>query len=187
MKYFRVLSDNDSFSDRWFLDEPVSADGKRIDAREFRYGVYYQGPIPTNVPIQKAGRDVLFTFAAFDMPVIGEKVARAVRKIAFEEAQYFPVQIDSLNLPFEIMNVVVREICVDESRSEIVWWKANDGRPEKTGKYRMISQLTIDPRRTNDRHIFRVKDWEVALIVSEQIEEAIRGMPDLGVVFESVS
>lgn len=102
------------------------------------------------------------------------------------EVQGFPVTIGSLPSEFEILNAMYTEACVDESRSEILRWHAEDGRPDKVGRYRMISNLTVDSSRVNNRHIFRVKDWEVALIVSEKVSEALQSLPNLGIVFSPV-
>ena len=98
----------------------------------------------------------------------------------------FPVTIGSFAFGYSILNVVCSEACVDETRSEVTRWKPQDFRPDKVGKYRMISDLTIDPARADGRHIFRIEDFELALIVSEQLKLAVERMPNLGVVFRAV-
>ena len=75
---------------------------------------------------------------------------------------------------------------MDETRSEIMRWKHEDGRPDKVGRYRMVGNLTIDPTRVRNRHIFRIDDWEIALIVSERLKIALEAIPELGVVFSPV-
>lgn len=63
---------------------------------------------------------------------------------------------------------------------------SKDGRPEKVGQYLMVTNLTINPDRTDGQDIFRIRGWEIALIVSEEIKRSIEGMPNLGVVFDPV-
>jgi hypothetical protein len=183
MRYFRVTTDDARFPDRWFLDEPVTHDGKEIDAREFTYGRAYKGPAPARVPVQHEGRKVQFNLAAFDMPVVSNLVASLMRGIAPGEFECLPVAAGSSFHDHLIVNAVFREACVDEGRSDILRWKPEDDRPDEVGKYRMISGLTIDAGRTHERDFFRVEDWEVALIVSERIRQALEVVPDLGVVF----
>ena len=65
-------------------------------------------------------------------------------------------------------------------------WTEKDGRPDKVGKYRHLGDLTIDSSRTNGHHIFRIRDWEIALIVSERVKDALNGIDDLGIVFQAV-
>jgi hypothetical protein len=187
VRYFRVLHDNTRFADRWFLDEPRAKTGEEIDAREFRYGRCYVGPPPVNVPIQVVGRKVAFNLAAFDMPVVTDEIARLVETSASGEGEYFPVKIGFSLSGYAILNAIFREACVDETRSEVERWKPEDDRPDRVGRYRMVYDLTIDPSRTHNRHIFRIEDFEVALIVSEKLKEALELIPDLGIVFQPVS
>lgn len=186
MLYYRILSDNERFADRWFLDEPLATSGEEIDAREFTYGCPYAGLVPRDIPIQQVGREVQFNLAAFDMPVASQDVAQLVEQIAAREVESFAVTIGSSISGYAILNAVWREACVDEQRSRVMWWKPEDGRPDKVGKYRMVSDLTIDAARTHDRHIFRVEDFEIALIVSEEIKVRLEELSDLGVVFRPV-
>lgn len=161
-------------------------DGKELDAREFCYGRPYRGPVPAFVPIQQEGQRVPFTLAAFDMPVVEERVARTIESIAGKDVECYPVSVEGSSATYMIINVVSSLACVDETKSTIMKWGANDGRPDKVGRYRMITNLTIDPARVEGHDIFRIADWEVALIVSEQLRDAIEA-DDLGIVFDPVT
>ncbi len=186
MPYFRILTDDVRFADRWFLDEPLTKDGQEIDAREFTNGRPYIGAVPVSVPIHTHGKRVKFCLAAFDMPVVSEEIVRIVTEIAGSDVECFPVAVGTTVSGYAILNVVALGACVDERRSDILRWQLDDDEPDKVGKYRMVSNLTIDPRRTDDRHIFRVDDWEVALIISEKVKASLEKIPDLGVIFQPV-
>jgi hypothetical protein len=186
MSYFLVEADDTNFADRWFLDDPLTATGEELDPREFRYGRPYVGPLPANVPIHVEGRKVAFTLGSCDMPVVTQEIAEMVARMSPTDVQMFPVSIASSLAGYSILNVVNREACVDENRSEILWWKPEDGRPDKVGRYRMLSNLKVDPAKTNGRHIFRIKDYAIDLIVSERLKNALEGIPDLGIVFDPV-
>lgn len=185
MQYFRILSDNDNSADRWFLGEPTSISGEQIDARSFTYGQPYFGPAAAKVPIQYQGRRMQFNLAAFDMPVVSRDVAHRIVRIAADDVECFHVVVGDLS-GYLILNAICRSACVDEPRSEILRWGPADGRPDKVGKYRMVSNLTIDPARTGNRHVFRVQDFAVALIVSGAIKDELDGLPNLGIVFKEV-
>jgi len=187
LRYYDVKTDDTRHSDRWFLDEPRSEDGGEIDAREFTYGKSYDGPRPANVPIQYQGKPVAFNFAAFDMPVVSERIASAIEEIAPGQVQRFPVLIDSRIPGYEILNAVCTEACLDESRAEVLKWLLEDGRPEKIGEYRMVVNLKIDSARARGRHVLRIRGWEVALIVSSDVKRAIEAEENLGIVFDDVS
>lgn len=187
MRYYRVRTDDKHFADRWFLDEPLAQDGTEIDAREFAYGRPYAGAPPNTVPIQYAGRVVAFNLAAFDMPVVSDEIADLVERIAPGEAERYPVTIGSGIQGYSILNAICREACVDETRSLVTRWGPGDFRQDKIGRYRMVSNLTVDPSRANGRHIFRIEDFEVALLVSEVLKDAIERIPNNGVKFEPAS
>ena len=57
---------------------------------------------------------------------------------------------------------------------------------ELAGQYRMISTIRIDPARTGNHHIFRIKNWTIALLVSNTLKDALSRVPELGVLFAPV-
>lgn len=186
MQYFDVLADDEKFGSRWFLGEPLTNSLEEIDSRRFRYGVEYSGSLPFRIPVTHQGASVAFNFGAFDMPVINEDAKNALMSITSEGYELFPVVVGSSDEKFWILNVTTRVACVDETQCEVLKWGPEDARPDRIGSYRSISNLKIDPRDV-DGHIFRVKGWEVAMIVSDEVRRALIGVPKLGVVFVNVT
>jgi hypothetical protein len=185
--FYRVVA-NPEVLDPWFLGEPLDSDGKPIDARSFVDDARpYDGPLPIEVPIKKPGRAVEFGLEAFDMPVVADRIAAALKKFEPVQIEFFPVRVGCYATGFQIVNVISAVECIDERRTNIMWWKADDGRPDKTGKYRMITNLTLNPSRCDGHHIFRIKGWEIALIVSEPLKQALEAMDGLGVTFLQVT
>jgi hypothetical protein len=184
--FYRVLGDS-SKKGRWFLDEPHDEDNQIIDARQFTQGVSYHGPKPIYVPVAQEGNAVAFNLAAFDMPVVSPYIARIIREYAKNDVQCFPVMIGEEIQGFEIINVSAKLQCLDEQLSETLKWKSGDGRPDKVGQLRMVTNLRIDPQKCRDASIFRVDGWEIALIVSDGLKAAMERVDDLGVIFDPVS
>ena len=60
-------------------------------------------------------------------------------------------------------------------------------RPDLEGQYEVIGTLVIDPSRTGGHKLFRVKDWEVGLIASEEIKEAFERAGVAGARFTPVT
>jgi hypothetical protein len=185
--FARILSDHMGCADQWFLDEPLSADGKEIDAREFMLGAPYCGPLPVMVPIGNPGRELAFNFGAFDFPVVSHAVAEIVRGIAPADVEWFPVGVPGAKHSYLILNAVCALDCLDEQSSEFTRWTEQDSRPDRLGQYHVISTIRIDPSRTANHHIFRIKGWPIALLVSCKLKDALTSIPDLGVVFKPVS
>jgi hypothetical protein len=186
MEYFDVIADDKKFDSRWFLGEPLTNSLEEIDSRLFRYGVEYSGQLPCRVPISQEGTSVAFNLAAFDMPVINEEARDALLSVTSYGYELFPVEVDSLDERFWILNVTSRVPCVDESRCQFLKWGPEDSRPDRIGSYRSISNLKINPRQVNG-HIFRIKGWEVVMIVSGEVVRALTGVPNLGIVFVNVT
>jgi hypothetical protein len=186
MKYYRICTDDVRYPDRWFLDEPQSADGDEIDPREFTYGKPYFGPLPATVPMQPGIR-VAFHLAAFDMPVVTSEVAEMLERVEPEVIERYPIIVDGDIRGYEIINVVATAACVDEQKSRIMWWTEEDNRPDRLGTYRDISMMTLDPSRTEGHHIFRIRNWEIALIVSERVSQTLEQLDDLGIIFKPVT
>ncbi len=188
MKYFDMWFDTSGYPNQWFLDDPLTASGEELDAREFRYSRPYAGPVPAIVPIKQPGTALAFSFGAGDMPVVTSEVARRLQKLASNDIELFPVCIGNLHgEKWSILHVIRVEDPVDETVSRVTRWTHKDGRPDRVGDYHAIADLTIDPSRTNDAHLFRIKGWSVALIASEAVKEALSDIPQLGVVFKPVT
>ncbi|AKJ01916.1 Hypothetical protein AA314_03542 [Archangium gephyra] len=53
------------------------------------------------------------------------------------------------------------------------YFKPEDGLPKKVGTYRAVHGMRIDPTKVEGARIFRPWGWLVALIVSQDIKEAL--------------
>lgn len=103
--------------------------------------------------------------------------------------QAIPVEIDGVDEPYEILNVLDVVDCVDEEKSEFSMcprWTVEDGRPDKVGDYR-IDSLRIDPIRANGHELFRTKGWLVGLVCSERIRDLLISQGVTGIRFTLVS
>jgi hypothetical protein len=171
------------------LRYPISVDEEgncEIDAREFSEGRPYSGPQPSVVPIREPGRSVAFLLAAFDMPVVSAEVAEILQRIAPNDIQRFPITVEPDITGFEIVNIVQKRDCIDESRSKFIKWGPDDGRPDKIGHYRQITKFSIDPSRAGESHLFRIQGFSVVLIASEVVKNELAKVKDLGIVYQKV-
>ena len=203
-KYFRI-DDDVHLEGRWFLNGLYDAAGTHLDSRDFTYGrAMNVGPPlhvsswndekiiavvpPLRVSRRRDGYPLDFTFADGDMPVVTTRVGHILASLAEADIQRFPVQIDQEGSDFEIINVVSLIDCIDVERSEIQWFEeGNDVRPDLAGTPEMITKLIIDPNRVGDQcHVFRVEDWDVAVIVSDLVKKALEDAGVSGIRFRQV-
>lgn len=183
-KFYRLLSDPAATS-RWYLKAPIDASGDAVDPRMFTQGVPVSSQPPLKLPIRRSGDVVGFNFCDFDMVVTPTAVNAGLEALVGSAIQRIPVIIDA-DHEFEILNVCELVPCIDESRSLFTKWTDADGRPEKSGQYRMITKLKIDPTFAVGRHIFRVAGWPIALIVSEEVKNLLEDRKLSGLRYEQV-
>lgn len=187
-RYFR-LSDDMTVPGRWELGTPVNTQGQEQGSGLFMRGEPVQVEGPLRVPLYQSGKPLDFSLAdAGGMPVVTSKVATLLTRLAPEDVQVFPAMVETQAEPYFLVNVARLVKCIDDKACEAVrYWRPEDGRPEKTGKYRAIHGLRIDPAQVGDVKAFRTWGWHVALIVSEDIKEAMERAGATGAKFTDVT
>jgi hypothetical protein len=184
-RYFRVQADVNAH-ERWFLRSPINTHGEELDPRAFTRSSICPAHGPLTLPLRRDGRPVDFNFGDFDMPVVKTDIVDKLEDVLDLQLQRVPVHMPESAGKFEILNVLDQVDCIDAVKSVYTRWEANDGRPEKLGEYRMITDLKIDPKCTHGHHLFRVKGWAVALIVSEQMKQALESFRVSGIEYDLV-
>ncbi len=187
MRYFD-LSDDVTIPGRWDLAEPTDLRGAPLDdSWQFTYGhpVSIEGGL--KVPVGEAGRPLDFSEAGIRVPVVSSGVASIFAELAPQDVQLIPVDIEGQPELFFIL-VCTRVVkCIDDERSEEVqYWRPEDGRPERVGQYRSVYRMRIDPSKVGDAKVFRTWGWTVALIISEDIKQALERMGAVGPKFTEV-
>lgn len=185
MKYFELFDDM-SFKERWFLKTPLDEHGIAVDARTFTEGTRADVH-PSTLPIRKPGKPLEFTMADYAMPVANSRAARIFERLARDDLQLIPLRVESQAEEHFIVNAIHKLACVDERAcDEVQFWTKDSFRPDLAGTYQSIRGLRIDPSKTEGHQVFRIKDWEIPLIVSETIKEAFEKERITGAKFTPV-
>ncbi|WP_223641145.1 imm11 family protein [Corallococcus sp. EGB] len=189
MRYFE-LRDDMELRDRWLPDEPTDAQGQEIDdIWQFKRGCPVQINERLRIPIGHPGKVLDYaTTSVGGAPIVHRRVACVFTELAPDEVQLIPVDVDGQSETFFIL-VATRTIrCIDDQESaEVLYWLPEDGRPEKTGRYRSVMGMRIDTTRVGDAKVFRPWGWSVVLIVSEDIKEALERSGATGMSFREVT
>ena len=183
MKYFRV-EDSFDIRNRWYLGDPW-ADEIELDARLFTKCKGYPDKDVLDVPVEKGINPLDFTLGSFDMPVVKTNIGQMIESLAAADVQRIPVRIGRFD-EYEILNVLTLRNAIDEELSEISRWEEKDGRPEKVGKYFAIGELVLREKQINHAKIFRLKDWELPLIVCETIKLNLERLNTTGISFKEL-
>jgi hypothetical protein len=183
--YHRIL-DDPLGGRRWYVSLPVDEGGQDLD-----WAALFAGEQPPFVgsltaPVRKAGTKVAFTLAGFDVPILRADIFRMLQDRLGQDLFGLPVRVGSEAERFFILGTRRVLLCLDEQRSEIVRWKEGDGRPDRVGSYRMVTDIHIDPARADGAGLFRIRGWEVALIASSDVKEALQSHGVSGIAFTAV-
>ncbi|HZI11493.1 MAG TPA: DUF1629 domain-containing protein [Myxococcus sp.] len=188
MRYFK-LSDDVDVPGQWELGTPMDGQGQECGSWLFMRGEPVQVEGPLHVPVDRAGKPLDFSLADVGtIPVVTPSLATLLTRLAPNDVQFFPVEVDAGKEPYFLLNVARLVKCIDDAASgEVRYWKPEDGRPEKAGRYRSVSNLRIDPAKVGDAKVFRTWGWTIALIVSEDIKHALEQEGFTGLRFREVT
>ncbi|WPB75529.1 suppressor of fused domain protein [Archangium violaceum] len=187
-RYFELI-DEMSSPDRWLLGDPVDEQGNEVRTRQFMSGEPSRFDGRLRVPIYHPGTSLDFSRAdTSGIPVVSQKVADVLLTLAPGDIQLIPVEMDSRPEPYFLVNVSRLVKCIDdEACEEVLYWKPEDGRPDKVGQYRDVYGMRIDPSKVGDVKVFRPWGYKGSLIVSEDIKEALERTGVTGTEFREVT
>ena len=181
-RYFR-LSDDLHYQGRWHLGGVLDEGG---DEPHF---LASDPPAPGSLQVELSGSGIPldFTLTAFAVPVVHQRIRELLVPLVSDDVRFLPASIGQLS-EHSVMHVASVVDCLDERHSIFTKWSEQDGRPDRVGRYRMVIRLRLDPVRVPAHaSIFRVRGWSVALIVREDIKEALQRAFCLGALFEDVT
>jgi hypothetical protein len=183
---FFKLADDVYVPHRWHLASPVDSHGRKLQDWDFKRGtpVHVEGRL--KIPIKIAGKPLDFSEAGLRVPVVHVKVASMLAERAPGDVQLIPADIAGQPDQYHVL-VATRLIrCIDEEASEVSFWTPEHGVPDKVGQYMGVDRMRIDKVKVGNAKVFRPDGWEVVLIVSEEIKNAIEDMGVTGARFEEV-
>jgi hypothetical protein len=185
-KRFFELADDVTIPHRWHLAMPRDRQGLKVDDGQFSSGSPVHIPERLRIPIEIAGKPLDFTEAGISIPVVHIRVASMFAELAPDDVQLIPVDVEGQPDQYLIL-VATRLIrCIDETASRIRLWTHEDGLLDMIGKYASVRDMRIDKASVGTAKVFRPEGWEVTLIVSGEIKNALESMGATGPRFEEV-
>jgi hypothetical protein len=187
-KYFELVDDMSS-PERWLLGRALDAQGNKVEARLFLNAepTHFDGRL--RVPISHPGTPLDFSLADPDgFPVVTAKVASALAEWAPDDVQLYPAEVESRPEPYFLVNAPRVVKCIDDEKcEEVLYWLPEDERPEDVGQYRAVYGMRIDPSLVGEAKVFRPWGYTVALLVSEDVKEALERTGATGLDFREVT
>jgi hypothetical protein len=188
MRYFD-LYDDVYVPGRWELGDPKHQQGPAFeDPYAFIDGRPLNVEERLTFPVDRPGKPLDFSLAGIGVtPVISARAVPIFTELAPSDVQLIPIEIEGQPDPYFILNATRLIRCIDDARSaEVLYWLPEDERPEKTGTYRDVYGMRIDPAKVGEAKVFRTWGWSIVLIVSEDIKDAMERMGVTGAKFREV-
>jgi hypothetical protein len=161
--------------------------GREVESWIFDQGRPIPHPGPLKVPVDIPGRVLDLNYGGIASPVVHVRAAAVFAELAPEDVQLFPVSIQGQPEQFCILVATRLLRCIDAAAcKEVEYWTPEDGRPEKVGEYRDVDGMRIDASQVGDAKVFRTWGWSIALIVREDIKDALERMGATGMRFQEV-
>ncbi len=175
MTRYHDLWDDMRSPGRWHLSSPVDAQGRDVDPWQFKEGRPLDLKEVPLFRLARPGRALDFTLTGLTIPLVHGRVVALFERMGLQkEVQFLTAHVEGQAEPYFILNVLQTLRCIDDARCEEVrYWLPEDNRPDKTGQYRNIAGLKIDPTRVGAAQIFRTWGWRGPIIVSEHIKLAM--------------
>jgi hypothetical protein len=152
----------------------VNEHGEEIDPWQFKKGKAVELGCVPRFPIDVPGRPLDFCWAAFSIPLVQARFVSLFERLGVRDVQFIPAWVEGHSEPSFILNALRIICCIDDARCEEVQsWMPGDSRPDKVGQYRAGHGLRIDPAKVEGACIFRPWGWTVALIISEDLKQAM--------------
>lgn len=183
---FFELDDDMYIPHRWHLAVPRNAEGDKVDDSLFMLGEPVHMPNRLRIPLESPGTPLDYTEAGIGTPVVHVRVASLFSKVAPDDVQLLPVDVEDHPDQYFIL-VATRLIdCIDEEASHFVRWTSGTGAPRKDSRYAIMYELRIDKSKVSNAQMFRCEGRRTALIISEDIKSALEAMGATGPKFTEV-
>jgi hypothetical protein len=187
---FYDLHDDFRAPGRWEPGDPLDLEDKEVgDVWMFTAGRPVDPPGPLHIPNEARATPLDFSLAGAGLtPVVHPRIAAVFARLAPEDVQLIPVDIEGQPKPYFLV-VATRLIrCVDEAACmEVHRYGPGDGVPARVGQYRSVRGLRIDPDQVGRARVFRPWGWPVTLVVSEAVKEALEKEGVTGARFTPVT
>ncbi|MDY7230008.1 imm11 family protein [Hyalangium rubrum] len=183
---FFDLTDDVQVPHRWHLATPIDSAGSKVHDWDFTCGAPVSRPGRLRIPVEVEGRALDFTEAGLGIAVVHVRVAAVFAELASDEVQLIPASVEGQPDPYQILVATRRIRCIDEQASRILLWTHEDGAPDRVGQYRDVRDMRIDKAMAGDAKVFRPEGWEVALVVSGDIKDALERVGATGLKFKEV-
>lgn len=185
--YFRLMHDRMTFTS-WHLDVVLSQEQHYITTVKFTQGkpldlLNYEGLV---VVCKQYIKSIDYTHTTYDIPIVSEEFSNFIAEVAPGSVQLLPVTILYENQEinsFRIMNIIKKIACLDLINSGISYASFPRKNSDQINAVYRIELLT---EKVNNEDIFRLDEWDTAIILSDVLKQQIEHKKFSGLRFKNI-
>jgi hypothetical protein len=169
--------------DPWFLGDPEPG----VDSGPFRRGERVEPAVELRLPVTEPGRALDVTLSGGYIVVVTERIGSLIEGLAPNDVQRIPARVDSIDERYELLHVLARIDCIDWEHTRAKARVQGNLRAErgtlaslaplierdKLYRHVMSRDMTLKTEGIEGPRIFRVIDWELFPIITEEIKTAL--------------
>jgi hypothetical protein len=188
--YYRLVQDT-GVKNRWLLGDILNVNNWEL----LKPSNLFMEPCRYQIIMDSDGVETDYTASlVYGVPIISEKFRSLITDLPDMSRPYKGVVTEPvIVLEKETGNqyfVMITETaydCVDEVLSEFTKYQIDDPiRPDKAGCYSGFYKMCLDPKKIGPANIFRIKGFQQAIIVSEEIKRRYEVAGLTGAIFKKV-
>jgi len=169
----------------WYLSEINDENGEGLLGSHFNQGKKFNQTTKLTVIPNVVGQPVDFRETSFAVPIVSEAFAKIVETFDPNAIQRIPVTVAPNITGFEILNILTKLDCIDYETTLLEKY-TNDLHymfPDKIGQIKGIFDLHVRPEIAKSHHIFRLSEYWVITIISEELKDALEEKNFTGMKF----
>jgi len=189
MKFYKLSMKVEELENAWYLGKVVDGGGDEILSSNFTTGSIFdlsRNPNLTVISTDPNGRPVDFRMTFLGVPVVSNTFGDVISKFDARSIQRIPVTVTPQYSGYEILNIVEKRECLDYEKTSIDRYTHSFYPPEQIGKIKALYNIAILPELVKGHHIFRLAEWDVIIIVSSALKDALESEGFVGMNFTAV-
>ena len=189
MKFFRLVEDL-NISERWHLGNLHNKENPKIDY--WLYSKPYIDQFPKGqlkIELRRNGMPLDFCFADYNTIIISKRFRDLLLTKYKGLINMMPVEIcANIDKNYFLMNIYHTVDCIDEEESLFKKYSKDDkARPDLAGQYKVVYKLVINPTKVQKKAIFRIKNYEVQIVVTQEFKKMVKDYNITGCTFQKLA
>lgn len=188
-QFFTLLMQVDEIKNAWELGEVIDQEGNEILSSNFTTGQIFPVDAAKKLSVvhKRCELPVDFQMTFLGVPIVSKALGTTIANLDGQNIQRIPVTVAPSHEGYEILNIINKLDCLDYEHTQVDRYTESWVRPDKRGKTRSLSNITIKASLAEKHHIFRLAAWHVIVIVSNELKTVIDDKGFTGLSFSPVN